>query len=70
MPRPRRSAADALQEEIYRRMTPAQRVRIAIELSELLFEFKKAGLRHQHPEMSEAEIMREFVREVHGLHLK
>ena len=62
--------ATAMQEAIYRRMTPSERVRTAIELSELLFEFKKAGLRARHPNFSEAEVMREFAREVHGINLK
>ena len=59
--------AGALQVAIYSRMTPSERVRTTIELSELLFEFKKAGLRARHPHFSEAEVMREFAREVHGI---
>jgi len=49
-------AAEKLQAEIIRRMTPGRRLEIARELYETAWQLKEAGLRRQHPDWSEEEI--------------
>lgn len=49
--------AAAIQDEIIRNMTPAQRLEIARDLYDTAWEIKKSGLRAQHPDWSEEEIM-------------
>lgn len=44
--------------EILRRMTPQQRVRTGMSLYHFARKLKRAGLRKQHPEASEAELKR------------
>ncbi|MCA9291542.1 MAG: hypothetical protein KDA25_10460 [Phycisphaerales bacterium] len=44
--------------EILRRMTPAQRLEKALELSALAKELFLAGLRHRHPDADETTIRR------------
>lgn len=41
--------AAAIQDEIFRRMTPEQRVRLAIEMSESMRNVALAGLRSRRP---------------------
>ena len=60
--------AEAIQLEIFRRMTPAQRFRVA-EMSESMCKISLAGLRSRHPEMTEKELLREFVRVTYGITL-
>jgi len=47
---------EAMQLEIRRRMTPEQRLLVAFEISDLCREFRKAGIRREHPEWSERQI--------------
>lgn len=54
--------AAAIQDEIFRRMTPEQRVRLALEMSESIRNVALAGLRSRRPELSEAELSRELLR--------
>jgi len=54
---------EAMQREIRRSMTSSQRLEIAIEISDLLREFRKAGIRRDHPEWSERQVMIEFFRQ-------
>ena len=54
--------AAAIQDEIFRRMTPEQRVRLAIEMSESMRNVALAGLRSRRPELNEAELSRELLR--------
>ena len=42
--------------EVLRRMTPQQRLMKAFELSDLARALFKAGLRHRHPDLPEAEL--------------
>ena len=53
---------EAMQLEIRRRMTPAQRWKVAIEISETYREFRKAGIRMQHPEWTDRQVMIELFR--------
>lgn len=47
--------------EVLRRMTPEQRLLKAFELSEFARTLFKAGLRHRHPELSEAALHRLYL---------
>jgi hypothetical protein len=50
--------AAAIQEAIHRRLGPAKRLKIALELSDLAKSFAIAGLRLRHPEYSERDAIR------------
>lgn len=56
------SAADARQTDIYRRMTPKQRVAVALGMHEQARALMDAGIRASHPHWSEAERRREIAR--------
>ena len=47
--------AAALQLDAYRRMGPAGRLRIALDLSDFTHKLALAGIRQRQPELSEAE---------------
>lgn len=59
---PHLAAADARQVEIYRRMTPKQRVAIALGMHEQARALMHAGIRAAHPHWTEAERRREVAR--------
>lgn len=52
-----------MQIKIRRSMTQEERLRIAFELSDLLREFRKAGIRRDHPEWTELQIKHQFFRQ-------
>lgn len=54
------SAADARQVEIYRRMTPKQRMTVAFGMHAQARALMDAGIRALHPHWSEAERRREI----------
>ena len=54
--------AAAIQHEIFRRMTPEQRVRLAIEMSESMRNVALAGLRSRCPHLNETELFSELLR--------
>ncbi len=54
--------AEALQTEIHRRLSGAERLRLAFEMSLVAREMSLARLRRQHPEWSDAELKRELLR--------
>jgi hypothetical protein len=54
--------AQSIQDEIHRKMGPERRFELAWELSLLAREFALAGIRRDHPEFTESEAMREYVR--------
>ncbi len=58
--------AAAIQDEIFRRMTPEQRVLLALEMSESMRSVALAGLRSRRPELSESELARELMRLMYG----
>jgi hypothetical protein len=58
--------ADALQLAIHCRMGPAGRLRVALGLSDLAHEFFVAGCRARHPDLVEADLQREVLRELYG----
>jgi hypothetical protein len=51
---------DLYREEIERarRMTPQQRLQAACELTDLAFEMMMSGIRWQHPDANDAEVLR------------
>jgi Rv0078B-related antitoxin len=53
---------EAMQLEIRRKMTMAQRWQVALEISDLSLALRKAGLRREHPEWSERQIILELFR--------
>ena len=55
--------ARAIQQEIYRRMTPGERWAEACKMYEFAWAAKAAGLRYDHPEWTEKQIT-EKVREI------
>ena len=54
--------AKAMQEQILRNMTGEQRLRIALEMTDLARELARARFRTEHPEWTEAQIVRELLR--------
>ena len=59
-------AAADLQIDIHRRFTPADRLRMAIEMSEFARSLSRAGLRDRHPELTEAELDAEMLAQMYG----
>jgi Rv0078B-related antitoxin len=53
---------EAMQLEIRWKMTPERRFQIALEISDLCRELRKAGIRKQHPGWSERQVMIELFR--------
>ena len=53
---------EAMQLEIRRKMTMAQRWQVALEISDLCLALRKAGLRRDYPEWSERQIIMELFR--------
>jgi hypothetical protein len=58
--------ASTIQQGIFRRMTTAQRLKLALEMSESLRNITRAGLRSRHPEFSADELSRELLRIMYG----
>jgi len=58
--------AAAFQREIFRRMTTAQRLCLALEMSESMRNVALAGLRSRRPELSADELSRELMRIMYG----
>lgn len=55
-----------MQAAIHRKMTPAQRLALAMEMSRMAREFALARIRMEHPEWSEAEQKKELLRIAFG----
>jgi len=56
----------AIQAEIFRRMTPSQRLRMALEMSESMRNVALSGLRSRRPDLNEEELSRELMRIMYG----
>jgi hypothetical protein len=54
--------AQALQDDIRRRMSPSDRLRLAFEMSAMTQALALAGLRTRHPQWTDAESQRELLR--------
>ena len=59
--------ASAIQEGIFRGMTTAERLRLALEMSESLRNVALAGLRSRQPELGAEELSREILRIMYRL---
>jgi hypothetical protein len=53
---------EAMQIKIRQSMSPQQLLEVAIELSDLLRQFRKAGIRRDHPDWTERQVMIELFR--------
>lgn len=60
------SDGEAIQQEIFRRMTPEERLGLALEMSESLRRVALDGLRSRRPELSEQELSAELMRLMYG----
>ena len=58
--------AAEVQQEIFRRMSPAERLRMALEMSDSIRNFALAGLRSRRPELTAEELSRELMRVMYG----
>lgn len=58
------SAADARQTEIYRRMTPSQRLEQAMQMNRQMRALMDSGLRATQPQLSATERRREIARRI------
>lgn len=58
--------AQAIQDEIHRRMTGEERLKLAFEMSEMARNFALARLRKEHPHWTEWELKRELLRYAFG----
>ena len=63
-------SAAQLQEDIHRRFTPAERLRMAFEMSEFARSLSRAGLRKRRPELTEAELDDEMLKRLYGISRK
>ena len=66
MPHDTSTAARKAQYEVYRRMKPAQRVEVAVRMSEDARRITETGLRARHPELSKADLDKRLLRAVLG----
>jgi hypothetical protein len=57
-----RPEVEAMQLEIRRRMSVEERFHVAVDLSDLAHEFRKAGIKMRHPDWSEREVNLELIR--------
>lgn len=53
---------EAMQLEIRRRMSATQRWKVALEMSDLSRELRKAGIQREHPDWSEHQVIIELFR--------
>ena len=60
-------AAATVQRDIFRRMTTAERLRLALEMSESLRNIALAGLRSRRPELDTDGLSRELMRIMYGI---
>lgn len=58
------STADARQVDIYRRMTPSQRLEQAMQMNRQMRGLMDSGLRATHPHLSDSERHREIARRI------
>lgn len=70
MPSDTHPEAAAVQLEIFPSMTPEQRMRMALEMSESLRDVALAGRRCRRPDLDEKGLIRELVRIMYGIELQ
>jgi hypothetical protein len=59
-------AAHARQLELYRKAGPERRAQIAAELSEIMRDLSRSGVRMRNPDFTETEVTREVLRIFYG----
>lgn len=66
--RPRDTSAEAaaIQYEVYRCLGPSGRFRIAAELTNVVRDLARAGIRKRHPDYSPEQVADELVRMIYG----
>lgn len=69
MPRDTTAEAAAVQREVHRNMSGAERLRVAFELSEAARELTLAGLKSRMEDADHEEVLRALVRLCYGLDL-
>jgi hypothetical protein len=67
MPSDTSPEAAAVQRETFRRMTTAERLRVALEMSESMRNVALAGLHNRRPELDAEELSRELMRIMYGV---
>jgi hypothetical protein len=55
-------AAEAIQLEILRKMSPAERLLLALDMSEFVRKLARAHIHEEHPDWPEARVTRELLR--------
>jgi DUF1365 family protein len=66
MPSDTSPKAATIQQDVFRQMTPAARLRLALEMSESMRNVALAGLRARRPELTADELSRELMRVMYG----
>jgi hypothetical protein len=66
MPSDTNSKAAAVQQQIFRRMTSATRLQLALEMSDSMRNVALAGLRARQPELTADQSSRELMRVMYG----
>jgi hypothetical protein len=59
--------ADLIQQDFFRRMRAAERLRMALEMSDALRRISLEGLRSRRPELSHEELSSELMRLMYGV---
>lgn len=54
--------ASRVQLDVYRAMSPARRLELALTMSDELMAVTTAGIRHRHPDFTDDEVLRELHR--------
>lgn len=62
--------AAAIQQQILAEMTPAQRLKLALEMSDSIREVALAGIRYLHPDWNPEQVSRELLRIWYGFEQK
>lgn len=63
-------SAAAIQDDIHRQLSPADRLRMAIEMSEFARSLSRAGLRSRRPELTDSQLDVEMLRQLYGFERK
>lgn len=56
-----------MQDDLHRKFSPADRLRMAMEMSEFARSLSKAGLRARRPDLTDAELDTEMINVMYGL---
>lgn len=60
------ATADAVRLRVLRRLTPAERAQIGLEMSEQAFEVARQGIRNRHPDYDDEDVRLAMLRLLHG----